>query len=163
MAPALATALAAALAMLGAAAGAHDFHMGIADISFNAQTGSTEIVHTYTAHDVEGLLSNLYQRQFDLSREEDERVFRRYVEKQFYLEAPDHARLPLHWVGLKADADSIVVFQEIEHTRLAPATMIHDGLLIDFLPDQKNTVNVQTSTAMQTLVFGADSIEQTAR
>jgi hypothetical protein len=154
-------ALAAALSV-GAAA-AHDFHMGLADISYNAQTGSTEIVHTYTAHDVEGLLSNLYQRQFDLSREADEAVFRRYVDKQFYLEAPDHKRLPLHWVGLKADADSIVVFQEIEHTRLAPATVIHDGLLIDFLPDQKNTVNVQTTTTMQTLIFAADSIEQTAR
>jgi hypothetical protein len=159
----VAAALAVAGALASAGAPAHDFHMGLADISFNAQTGSTEIVHTYAAHDVEGLLSNLYQRQFDLGREEDEQVFRRYVERHFYLEAPDRKRLPLHWVGLKADADSIVVFQEIEHTQLAPATMIHDGLLIDFLPDQKNTVNVQTSATMQTLIFGADSIEQTAR
>ena len=47
---ALATALAAVLPVGGAAA--HDFHMGLADISYNARTGSTEIVHTYTRQEL---------------------------------------------------------------------------------------------------------------
>ena len=44
--------LCAALLSGGAAlhgpAAAHNYHMGITDISYNANTGSTEIVHTYT-------------------------------------------------------------------------------------------------------------------
>lgn len=151
-------AVAAALVCSGAAA--HDFHMGIADVSFNAQTGNTEIVHTYTAHDVEALLANLYQRAFDLASEDDERIFRRYVEKQFYVTAPDGARLPLHWVGLHIDADSIVVYQEIAHTRLAAGTRLHDALLIDFIAQQTNTVNVQTAAGTTTLMFGEGHLDQ---
>ena len=40
---------------------------------------------------------------------------------------------------MKVNADNVVIFQEIEHTRLAPATRIHNQLLIDFLPSQRIT------------------------
>lgn len=155
--------VAAVLAFAFTAASAHNFHMGIADISYNEHTGNTEIVHTYTAHDVATLLANLYGRNLDLGQTDSEAPLRRYVEKQFYLESPDHKRLPLNWVGVKADADSVVIFQEIEGRKLAPATRIHNALLIDFLPSQKNTVNLQTDGPVQTLIFDQGSIDQTTR
>jgi hypothetical protein len=155
--------MAAALALACAAAGAHNFHMGIADISFNERTGNTEIVHTYTSHDVSTLLANLYGRGFDLGQADSEAPLRRYVEKQFHLAGPDARRLPLQWVGVKADADSIVIYQEIPGTKLKPGTRIHNALLIDFLPSQKNTVNLQTDGTIQTLIFDQGSIDQTAR
>ncbi len=62
-------------------------------------------------------------------------------------------RLSLNWVGMKVNADNVVIFQEIERTRLAPATRIHNQLLIDFLPSQRNTLNVQDGGAIQTLFF----------
>jgi hypothetical protein len=151
------------LALAGTAAGAHNFHMGIADISYNDRTGNTEIVHTYTSHDVSTLLTNLYGRSFDLGQADSEQPLRRYVEKQFHLAGPDNQRLPLQWVGVKADADSVVIFQEIAGTKLKAGTRIHNALLIDFLPSQKNTVNLQTDGAIQTLIFDRDSIDQTAR
>ena len=147
------------LACASTAAGAHNFHMGIADISYNAASGSTEVVHTYTGNDVEALLTNLYQRQFDLGQENSEAALRRYVEKQFYLVGPDGKRLRLNWVGMKVNADNVVIFQEIERTRLAPATRIHNQLLIDFLPSQRNTLNVQDSGKIQTLIFDSQNTE----
>jgi len=150
---------AAVLAAVSTLASAHNYHMGIADISYNAVTGSTEVVHTYTGHDVEALLDNLYQRQFDLGQEDSEAALRHYVDKQFYITTPDGKRLRLNWVGIKVDADNVVIFQEIEHTRLAPATRIHNQLLIDFLPSQKNTLNVQDSGAIQTLFFDHQNTE----
>jgi hypothetical protein len=113
------------LALAGAAAPAHRFHAGITDISYNERTGSTEIVHTYMAHDVEALLTNLYQRQFDLSEPDDQAVLRKYVEKQFWL-APKDKRLRLNWVGVTADADSVVIYQEASKRR-RKATRIHDA------------------------------------
>jgi hypothetical protein len=85
--------IAAALLLGSAAAFAHRFHAGITDISFNARTGNTEIVHTYMAHDVEALLANLYGRQFDLNDPDDQDVLRKYVEP-FWLLGQDKARLP---------------------------------------------------------------------
>ena len=151
--------VAAMLACASMAAGAHNFHMGIADISYNAASGSTEVVHTYTGHDVETLLTNLYQRRFDLGQEDSEAALRRYVEKQFYLVAPDGKRLRLNWVGMKVNADNVVIFQEIAHTRLAPGTRIHHQLLTDFLPSQRNTLNVQDGGKIQTLIFDSRNVE----
>ncbi|MYM27597.1 hypothetical protein GTP58_04630 [Duganella sp. CY15W] len=150
------------LALSSTAAHAHNFHMGIADISYNERTGSTEIVHSYTAHDLATLLTNLYGRQFDLGRADSEAPLRRYVEKQFYLEDANHQRLPLQWVGYKVDADTVLIFQEIPHVKLEKGSRIHNGLLIDFLPSQKNTVNVQTNGPVQTLLFDQNSIDQIA-
>jgi len=147
------------LASASMAAGAHNFHMGIADVSYNAASGSTEVVHTYTGHDVEALLTQLYQRQFDLGQEDSEAALRRYVDKQFYIVGADGKRLRLNWVGMKVNADNVVIFQEIERTRLAPATRIHNQLLIDFLPSQRNTLNVQDGGAIQTLFFDSRHAE----
>jgi hypothetical protein len=153
---------AALLASASMTAAAHNFHTGIADISYNERTGSTEIVHTYTAHDLATLLSNLYGRQFDLGHADSEEPLRRYVEKQFTIADKDGKRLPLQWVGVTVDADSVVIFQELPSVKLTKGSRIHNALLIDFLPSQKNTVNLQTDGATKTLFFDQSSIDQIA-
>ena len=153
-------ALTALLCCATLAAQAHRFHAGITDIAFNQKTGSIEVIHTLMAHDVEGLLTNLYQRQFDLSQPEDEAVLRRYVEKQFYLLDADKRRLPLRWVGLSIDVERVVIYQEIEKTPLATAVVLHNDVLSDFLPDQSNTVNVKSGGEIKTLTFDRKAVEQ---
>ena len=155
--------LAAALACCCMAAQAHLFHLGITDVSFNPKTGSTEVVHTYMAHDLEALLANLYQRQFDLTQPEDEALLRKYVEKQFWVQAGDKSRLPVRWVGMSANADSVVIYQEIENTPLAKVALIHDEVLIDFLAEQSNTLNVNDNGIIKTLTFDRKKIDQGVR
>lgn len=154
--------LASALLAAGSAA-AHNFHMGLADIRYNARSGNTEIVHTYTAHDLATLLTDLYGRQLDLGQPDSEAPLRKYVERQFYLEDSSGQRLPVQWLGVKADADSVTIFQEIANRKLAPATRIHNAVLIDFQPAQKNTVNVQTDGPVQTLIFDQQHIRLETR
>ncbi len=152
--------LAAALLWCSAPAQAHNFHVGLTEISFNPRTGNTEVVHTYTAHDVEALLMNLYQRQFDLGLEEDQAVFRRYLEKQFRISV-NGTPVALQWVGMQANADSINVFQEIEKTGLPPGAVLLDGVLTDFLPQQVNNVNVSgPGRPAASIVFNRDRREQ---
>ncbi len=156
----LKTLFAAALICLSASAGAHRFHAGMTDISFNPRTGSTEIVHTYMAHDIEALLANLYQRQFDLSDPEDQEVLRKYVEQQFWMQAKDKSRLPLRWVGMTVDTQSVVIYQEAEQTPLSRAAVVRQGVLIDFLPDQVNTVNLTEAGETRSLTFMQQTVEQ---
>lgn len=152
-------ACAAALACACVAAQAHRFHAGITDISFNERTGNTEVVHTYMAHDVEALLANLYQRQFDLSDPDDQAVLRKYLEKQFWLADKAGQRLPLHWVGMTVDTDSVTVFQEIPATPVEKIETIHAAVLIDFLPDQVNTVNYTARGSLRTFGYNAGRTE----
>ncbi len=152
--------LAAALLACSAAVQAHNFHVGLTEISFNPRSGNTEVVHTYTAHDVEALLMNLYQRHFDLGVEEDQAVFRRYIEKQFRISA-NGKPLPLQWVGMQATADSINVFQEIEKTSLPEGAVLLDAVLTDFLPQQVNNVNVSGfGRPAASIIFNRDRREQ---
>ena len=152
--------VAAVLVLSSAAAAAHNYHMGIADISYNPRTGSTEIVHTYTAHDVATLLAKQAGRNVDLGQAGSEPLLRRYAEQQFYVTAKDGKRLPLKWVGMKADADSVVIFQEVPGTRLAKGTRIHNAVLTDLIPTQKNTVNIQATGPVTTLIFDQGSPDQ---
>jgi len=144
-------------------ASAHRFHFGMTDVSYNERTGSTEIVHTYTAHDIDALLLNLYQRQFDLSDPEDQAVLRQYVERQFWLAGPDGKRLPSKWIGMTVDANSVVIYQEIENTPLTRAATVRQGVLIDFLPEQVNTVNLGAGGTVRSLTFTRQALEQPAQ
>jgi hypothetical protein len=155
--------LGATLLVCSVAAFAHRFHAGITDISFNARTGNTEVVHTYMAHDVEALLANLYGRQFDLTDPDDQEVLRKYLEGRFAILGQDKARLPLRWVGMTADAERVSVFQEIEQTPLWKASAIRDNVLIDFIPEQVNTVNLNEGNAVRTLSFDRTNQEQPTR
>jgi hypothetical protein len=155
--------LLAALACACTYASAHSFHAALTDISFNASTGSTEVVHTLMAHDVEALLTNLYGRPFDLTDPDDQAALRKYVEKQFWLSGADGKRLPLNWVGIQVDTDSVVVFQEAAKTASAKVAAVHDAVLIDFLSDQVNTVNLTVDGNLRTFGFTASRTEQAVR
>ena len=153
----------AALLCASTVVSAHRFHAGIADISFNARTGSTEIVHTYMAHDIEALLTNLYGRQFDLADPEDQEVLRKYVEPRFSLQGQDKAKLKTRWVGVTIDPTKVTIYQEVEQTPVWKVGAVHNKVLVDFLPDQVNTVNLNDGNAVRTLTFDRNNAEQPAR
>ena len=155
----LKAALGAVLAGAASLAPAHRFHAGITDISHNERTGSLEVVHTYMTHDVEALLTNLYQRQFDLSDPDDQAALRKYVEKQFWLADKDGRRLPLNWVGVTVETDSVTIFQEAPQTPATKIETIHDAVLSDFLPDQSNTVNLTAGGSLRSFGFSASRTE----
>jgi len=155
--------LCAVLLCASTAVSAHRFHAGIADVSFNARTGSTEIVHTYMAHDIDALLANLYGRQFDLSEADDQEVLRKYIESRFWVQGQEKTRLRVRWVGLTADAERVTIYQEIEQTPLWKAGAIHNAVLVDFLPDQVNTVNLNDGNAVRTLTFDRNNADQATR
>jgi len=144
-------------------ASAHRFHFGMTDITYNARTGSTEIVHTFTAHDIDALLLTLHKRQFDLSEPADQAVLRKYIEGRFWLAAKDSKRLDAKWVGMTVDANSVVIYQEIENTPLSRAATIRQGVLMDLLPEQVNTVNLNEGNAVHSLTFTRKAPEQAAR
>ena len=155
--------LAAALAASSLAVQAHQFHFGITDVSFNQKTGSTEIVHTYMTADIEALLTNLYQRRFDLTTPGDEAALRKYIEKQFWMQGADKRRLPIRWLGLTVGAESVVIYQEIENTPLPATALIRDEVLIDFIAEQSNTLTVHDKDMIETLIFDRKKIDQGVR
>ncbi len=152
--------LAALLCCASTAAQAHRFHFGIAEVSFNAQSGSVEVVHTYMAHDLDALLATLAGRPLELGGPDAEALLRRYVEQRFYLLDAAGARLPLKWIGMKAGVDSVMLYQELENAPLAGVAQVHDEVLADVLPRQSNTVNVSFGGQVRSLAFDARTTQR---
>lgn len=143
-----------------ATAHAHRFHVGITDISMNAKTGNTEIIHSFMTHDIEALLDNLYQRPFDLSDADDIEIFRRYFEQHFAIRSADNTPYSIKWIGVQVTPQKFIIFQEIEHTQLSRGSIIRATALTDFLADQVNTLNVQHQSTLHTMSFSRTLREQ---
>ena len=86
-------------------------------------------------------------------------VFRKYFEKQFAMNDAAGV-LPLKWVGLKVDPNSVIVFQELEQRALPEQVSIRQAVLTDFLLDQVNTLNITKNGITQTHTFTRSKREQ---
>ena len=133
--------LLARLLVASANAFAHRFHASLADVSFNPRTGSLEVVINLMAHDIEALLPNV-----DLSQPEGEALVRQYMEARFQLLGRDGKPLPLAWVGMKVNADTLVIFQELEKADPDMVGRIRNKILVEALPNQENSVNYKGAT-----------------
>lgn len=155
--------LAAGLLCAAAPALAHRFTIGLTEIGFNERTGGIEIVHTYMAHDIEPLLARQAGRAVDLGSAEAEALLRAYMDSRFWLMGPDKVRLPLAWVGMGVNVESVVVYQEAAGATLDKVAHIHQEILADLLPRQSNTVNVRIDGEIRSLAFDATTVERRLR
>lgn len=153
--------LAIALISISAFANAHRFHAGITDISMNAQTGNTEIIHTYMTHDIEAILEKLHNRQIDLDDSDDVALLQSYIESNFIISTKSKSKLPVKWVGMKVDSNYTKIYQEIEKQALPKQASIYQAVLTDLLSSQINTINISQKQGVKTFVFKRSKKQQT--
>ena len=159
----LAALLAALLACSAGMAQAHRFHAGMTEVGFNQNSGNIEVVHSYMTHDLDALLETRQRRDIDLSTPEDEALLRQYVEQRFALLGAGGQRLPLRWVGITVEVERVTIYQEVEATPLARAARVRNEVLVDFKPDQRNTLNLKRPGALATYVLDREQPEQDLR
>ncbi len=152
--------LAACLSISSSAALAHRFHTGITEIAHNAKTGSVEVVHTLMAHDIDALLAVRARAMVDVGDAAGEAQLRSYIDAHFYLLGADGKRLPLKWLGLTVNVESVVVYQELEQSALETVARVHNDILSDFLPNQVNTLNIKRNGEISSQTFDRKHSEQ---
>lgn len=140
---------------LVASATSHTFFVGTTDISVNKFTQNTEIVHRFTSHDVEVLLSDLHQQRISADSEQYLTLFKSYIEQHFSLKNQDGASITIEWIGIEPGINETFVYQEItKRTKLLGITVNHQ-LLTDFFPQQKNRLNYESLNIKGSLLFDA--------
>jgi hypothetical protein len=143
----------------GGEVAAHRFHASLADVSHNARTGNLEVVINLMAHDVEALLAQGGQANVDLGEAAGEALVRQYMQHRFQLLGKDGKALPLAWVGMKVNADTLVVYQELENSGPDAVARIRNSVLVDLLPNQENSVNFKGAT----YTFDREKVEASVR
>ena len=142
---------------------AHQMQVAMTTISFKAASGTIEVIHRFYTHDTEQVLTELSGKQVDLVGDGDmQRQFGRYVSEHFQLTDQATGQLPLSLVGVELEGDFIWVYQETAiPAQLRELTVLNSALL-DILPNQVNTVNVECGDVVSTLVFSGNIRIQTA-
>lgn len=150
-----------ALALFGFTAHviAHDYYVGLTDLSYSEEKQRLEIIHLYTSHDLEAILKTQHECEVTAEHPKFEVFVRRLIEQDFQLNL-DAKKLNLEWVGFEFDYDKIVVYQEVAIPLTGKSLEIHHEVISNYFPRQVNTVNYQLGQNKGTLVF--DQLKQSA-
>lgn len=143
-------------------ASAHQLQVAISTVKFIPRTASIEVMHRFYSHDAEHALSSIAGQRVDILQDEALRQeFGRYLGDHFNLRDQHEKALPLSLVGVELDGDFVWVYQETPIPGSLTGLTVSNAALLDVIPGQVNTVNVECADELETLEFSAKS--RTAR
>lgn len=132
---------------------AHTFFVGSSEISINKNTNSIEVVHRFTSHDVQNMITDLNRKRVETDSKEYLKMVQNYVESGFTLRKPNGEALPLVLVGIDPGINETFIYQEVLGvTNIKDLTIFHQ-LLTDYFPNQKNRINYQSDEVKGSLLF----------
>ena len=148
------------LALIGGAAAAHQQKEAQSDISLNTRTGLVEIVHRFSVHDAEHVMTDDQGRPVDLLADPAAQGrFAAYLARTFsIIDGVTGAPVTLTLLGAEIEGAYLYIYQE---TDIPPAPidwMIRHDALREIWPDQVNRVNIRAYGDLKTLIF-ADQAE----
>ncbi len=134
-------------------AAAHTFFIGATEISANQYTNSIEVIHRFTSHDLEAMLSDKYQQRIDADSEEYLKLVQDYVEQRFSLTDVNGQRLTIEFIGVEAGINATHIYQEVVGKKTIKGLTIYHQLLTDYFPKQKNRLNFESKAIKGSLLF----------
>lgn len=136
---------------------AHTFFSGLTELSINANSKKIEIIHQFTAHDVENLVAKQQKINFSPEHPKYEELIKQYFEQHFILRRNKNL-IKLNWVGLEVRLGKIYTYQESSSGQYLSGLIITNNLLINTYPKQINTVNYQNQMMKGSLMFSQSQI-----
>jgi hypothetical protein len=141
----------------------HQMQVAMTTVSFKAASGTIEVIHRFYTHDTEQVMSELAGKQVDLVGDAAiQQQFGRYVSEHFSLSDQAASQLPLSLVGVELDGDFTWVYQETPIPAQLNVLVVINSALLEILPDQVNTVNVECGEFISTLVYSGKARPQRA-
>jgi len=142
---------------------AHQMEVAMTTVSFKPASGSIEIIHRFYAHDTEQVLSELAGKQVDLLDNTGiQQQFGRYVGERFGLSDQATNSMTLALVGVEFEGNFIWVYQESMIPAQLETLTVFNTVLMDSIPTQVNTVNIECGDIISTLVFSSRIQTQSA-
>jgi hypothetical protein len=127
---------------VAASAAAHTYFFGISDINLNSQNKHIEIIHQFTAHDIENTLAEIKQVHFSPEHPKYDQYIQAYFEQHFILKR-NNKTVQLNWLGFEIKRGQLFVYQESTYKNSLANLMVKNTLLTGIYPKQINTVNYQ--------------------
>jgi hypothetical protein len=139
---------------------AHTYYEGLTDISVNPAEQRIEIVHRFTTHDLEILLSEKFDSRISADQKSYLKYIKQYIEEQFSISLKQ-TKLKINWVGVDNGVSETVIYQTVSKMESLSGMRVTNKILIGFFPEQINRTNYNDGQLIGTLIF--DSNNQTRK
>jgi len=137
---------------------AHNYFEGFVDLQINSHKNRLEIVHRYTTHDLEIVLTKKYAKKITADQDDFNFYLKKYINDQFYLVKNKH-KIELEWVGNENGISETSIYQMNSSSRNLSGMILHNQVLTDFFSHQVNRVNYKDSEIRGTLIFTTNTFE----
>lgn len=127
---------------VAASAAAHTYFFGMTDINLNEQSKHIEIIHQFTAHDIENAIAETKQEHFSPEHPKYDQYIKAYFEEHFVVKRKNKA-IKLNWLGFEMKRGQLFVYQESMQRNFLANLMVNNTILTNTYPKQINTVNYQ--------------------
>lgn len=131
---------------------AHRYFVGLTEISVNQRNQHTEIIHQFTAHDIEAAIALEQNIKFDIGHSQYEQKIQQYFAKNFKIQFKNQ-KIALSWIGLELVGDQLVIYQEADQLSDFQAVSIVNQVLLQAFDKQVNTLNYNDGKHHGSLVF----------
>ena len=136
----------------GAIASAHKYFFGLTELSVNPNNQTIEVIHQFTAHDLENAIAEQKQEHFSPEHPKYDLYIKNYFDNHFQLDV-NQKKIELSWVGLELIKGKVIVYQEAPFKNKLAGLVVKNDLLVDTYTKQVNTVNYQDSGLKGSLTF----------
>lgn len=131
---------------LVAPATSHTYFFGVSDLNINKKSQGIEIIHQFTAHDIENAIAEIKQVHFSPEHNQYDIFIQEYFEQGFELTSKNKT-IKLNWLGFEVKSGKLIAYQEVikrdSRKYLLSEIVVKNTILVDTYPTQVNTVNFQ--------------------
>jgi len=131
---------------------AHTYFFGLTELSVNPRSKTIEIIHQFTAHDIENAIAESTQEHFSPEHPDYEHYLKVYLQRNFTLHHNKQI-IPLHWVGFELVKGKLFFYQEAPFKKNLAGLVVKNNILTDTYSKQTNTLNYQDTAIKGSLTF----------
>ena len=130
--------------LVGAAApaAAHTYFFGVSELNINPESNHIEVIHQFTAHDIENTIAEIKQVRFSPEHPQYDQLIQWYIEQHFILEQKNQI-INMNWIGFEIKRGQLFAYQESISKQHLANLVVKNSVLIDTYIEQINTVNYQ--------------------
>ena len=125
-----------------APATAHTYFFGVSELTINRQNQHIEVIHQFTAHDIENTIAELKQVNFSPEHPQYDQLIQWYIEQHFSLKRSNQI-IDLTWIGFEVKRGQLFAYQESNSAQQLTNLQIKNTVLTHTYSEQVNTVNYQ--------------------
>ncbi len=127
---------------VAASSAAHTYYFGVTELNFNDKSKHIEVIHQFTAHDIENAIAEIQQVHFSPEHPQYNKFIQDYIEEHFVLEQNDTV-IKMNWIGFEVKRGKFFAYQESVSKNHLTNLVVKNSILVDTYTEQVNTVNYQ--------------------